>query len=300
MKQGVLMLIVAYGAWGLLPLFWKFLQNIPSGQILAHRILWSFLFVAALIMLTARWQEVKAVLRNAKSVMALVVSSLLISSNWFIYIWAVNHDHVIDTSLGYYINPLISVALGMVVLRERLTVWQILSLSLAAVGVAVLTIEYGKFPWIGLSLALTFAFYGLAKKTVSVEPLVGLTLETFMAMPFALVYILILESSGTGVIGRASFAEWIGLICSGVVTALPLLWFARGAKQVAMSTIGFLQYLSPTFTLLLGVFVFNESFSTVHLISFSLIWCGLLVYTLSFTGLLRTKQKNAASVKKSF
>ncbi|MGO0058902.1 EamA family transporter RarD [Brevibacillus fluminis] len=294
-KQGIGLLIACYSAWGLLPLYWKFLANIPSDQILAHRIFWSFLFVTVLIFAQGRWPEIKAVFRSKKNILALFLCSLFISSNWYIYIWAVNHGHIVETSLGYYINPLLSVALGIIVLRERLTFWQVVSFSLAAIGVTVLTVEYGKFPWIGLSLATTFAVYGLAKKLVKVDSLTGLTMETFMAMPFALAYILYVEINGTGLVGNISWLEFFVLLCSGVVTALPLLWFARGAKAVAMSTVGFFQYLSPTIQLFLGIFVYHETFSYVHAISFSFIWLGLLLYTLSFTGLLGSKRKTVAA-----
>lgn len=292
-KQGAGLLIASYAAWGLLPLYWKFLSNIPSDQILAHRIFWSFFFVTILIFAGRHWSEIKTVFHSKKNILAIFLCSLIISGNWYIYIWAVNHDHIVESSLGYYINPLISVALGVIVLRERLSFWQIVSFTMAAIGVSVLTVEYGKFPWVGLSLALTFAVYGLAKKLVKVDSLTGLTLETFMAMPFALAYIFYVENNGTGLTGSISLIEFIALLCSGVVTALPLLWFARGAKAVPMSTVGFLQYLSPTIQLFIGIFVFHETFSYIHAISFSFIWLGLLLYTFSFTGLLGAKRKKS-------
>lgn len=291
MRAGVIYTIAAFVAWGLLPLYWKYLESVPSDEILAHRIFWSFLFVAMILLMKGRWKSIKSVLVNKKSLLCVLLCSLLISANWFIYIWAVTRGHVIEASMGYYINPLLSVAFGMVVLRERLTSMQNISLVLAIIGVAVLTIQYGKVPWIALSLAMTFALYGLAKKLVNVDALTGLALETVMVTPFALAYLLSLEIKGTGAIGTSTGMVLLLLICSGVATALPLLWFARGAKMVTLSMIGFFQYLAPSISLLLGVFVFKESFTMVHFISFTFIWCGLLLYSLSYTKPFRPKPK---------
>jgi chloramphenicol-sensitive protein RarD len=291
MKAGIGYAILAYVTWGVLPLYWKLMESISSIEILAQRIFWSFIFVAVLLTILRRWSNVKSVLTHKKTMLSALFCSFLISGNWFIYIWAVNHGHVIEASLGYYINPLISILLGIVVLRERLAFWQVVSLVLAAVGVFILTVEYGKIPWIAFSLALSFAFYGLAKKQqANVDALTGLTLETVLSAPFAFVYLLMLEANGTGGFGTSSWGILLLFIGSGVVTAMPLLWFARSTKMVPLSTIGFIQYLAPTISLLLGIIVFKESFTLVHAISFAFIWCSLVLYSLSYMPFMQDLQ----------
>jgi chloramphenicol-sensitive protein RarD len=286
-KSGIGYAIIAYVAWGLLPLYWKCLQQIAAFEILAHRIFWSFIFVVILLLLSRRWGEFKAALYSRKTVVSGLLSSLLISGNWFIYIWAVNNGHVIEASLGYYINPLFSVALGVLVLREKLTSWQTAALVLAGIGVAILTVQYGTFPWIAVSLAVTFGVYGLAKKKAQTEALVGLALETVFMAPLALVYLVMLEAKDAGAFGSASVLEHVLLMGTGVATALPLLWFAKGARAVPLSTMGFIQYVSPTITLLIGVFVFGEAFMPAHMLSFAFIWGALLLYSLSYTSIGR-------------
>lgn len=284
-KVGIAYAVLAYAAWGMLPLYWKYLERVPAFEILAHRIFWSFLFVLALLLLYRRGTLFKEALCNMRIALPAFLASLLISANWFIYIWAVNNGHVIESSLGYYINPLLSVGLGVLVLKERLTRWQIVALSLAGVGVLILTLQYGKVPWIAFSLAVTFGLYGLVKKQAQTEAMVGLALETFFVAPLALIYIVFLEAKGAGAIGFVSAAEMGLLLGAGVVTAFPLLWFAKGARTVPLSMLGFIQYLSPTITLAIGVFVFKEAFTAVHTISFAFIWCALLLYSLSYTNL---------------
>ncbi|ERI04397.1 EamA family transporter RarD [Aneurinibacillus aneurinilyticus] len=286
--------IIAYIAWGLLPLYWKYLDRVSAFEILAHRIFWSFLFVAFLLMLYRRWEPFKKALLNRKIALAAFLSSVLISANWFIYIWGVNNGHVIEASLGYYINPLLSVALGVVVLKERLSRWQTMALMIASIGVIILTVQYGKIPWISFALAITFGFYGLAKKKAQTEALVGLALETVFMAPLALGYIVFTEASGVGVIGLVSLPEMALLIGTGVVTALPLLWFAKGARSVPLSTMGFIQYMAPTISLILGIFVFKEVFTSTHMISFAFIWCALLLYSLSYTSIAHTSRYGKA------
>ncbi|WP_082130127.1 EamA family transporter RarD [Aneurinibacillus tyrosinisolvens] len=295
-KAGIWYVFVTYVVWGLLPLYWHLLKDVPSGQILAHRIFWSFIFVAILLFFYKRWGQLKEAAASRTNRLSILACSLLISANWFIYIWAVNNNHVIETSMGYYINPLFSVALGLIVLKERLSRVQIFSLVLAAIGVAIMVIQFGKMPWIALSLAVTFGFYGLAKKMLKVDAMVGLALETIFVMPVALFYLASLETSGTGAFGQSSLGAMLLMIGSGVATALPLLWFAEGAKRVPLSTMGFIQYVSPTITLTLGVFIFKEAFTATHAVSFGFIWCGLLLYSLSYTKFMHGLQ--AKSPKK--
>ncbi|AMA73292.1 MULTISPECIES: EamA family transporter RarD [Aneurinibacillus] len=283
---GVAYIVIAYVVWGLLPLYWKYLDDIPAFEILAHRIFWSFVFVVFLLFFYRRWNVFATAFKNRNNLLFAFFSSVLISANWFVYIWGVNNGHVVEASLGYYINPLLNVVLGVLVLRERLTGWQITALALASVGVAILTVQHGRIPWIAVALATTFALYGLVKKKAQTEALVGLVLETAFMAPLALMYILLLETRGSGALGYGSSLTLLMLVGTGVVTALPLLWFAKGARVVPLSTIGFIQYVSPTISLLIGVFVFKEAFTFVHLVSFSLIWSALLLYSLSYTNVL--------------
>lgn len=280
-KNGVLYAFAAYTAWGLLPVYWKALQSVPSREILAHRILWSFIFVALLLLFKKQWGSAKIVLRDKSKLIGLVLSSLLITSNWYIYIWAVNNNKVVEASLGYYINPLLTVLLGIIVLRERMDKWQIISLLLAAAGVVILTLEYGKIPWISLSLATTFALYGLAKRLVQVDSSLGLVLETAVVVPIALIYLSRVQASGAGVIGNSGSLTLLLLLGTGIVTAIPLLWFAQAAKMVPFSTIGFIQYVSPSLSLVLGVFLYHEEFTSAHALSFGVIWIALAVYSVS-------------------
>lgn len=284
--SGIWYAIMAYACWGFLPLYWKALQTITSGEILAHRILWSFVFVALIIFLTRKWDQVKVVVKQPLTRLSVLVSGFLISANWFVYIWAVNHNYVIEASLGYYINPLLSVFLGMIVLKEKLHFWHLISISLAVIGVFIMTYEFGKIPWIAFILALTFAFYGLAKKMTKVDSMVSLGLETTIVAPLAIAYISLLQFEGTGALGSISWQDTLLLVGSGIITALPLLWFAQAAKKISLTTIGFIQYLSPSISLLLGVFIFKEPFTTTHLISFLFIWSAILLYSVTSARLM--------------
>ena len=288
---GVIYGLVAYTAWGFLPLYWKLLNVIPSTQILAHRIVWSFFFILALLFYQGKGLVLKETIMDRKAMVRIAISSIIITINWGMYIWAVNSGHVIEASMGYYINPLIVVLLGLLVLKEKLNTWQIVSLSFAALGVIIMTVQYGKIPWVALILALSFALYGLAKKIIKVGSLVSLTLETMIIMPFALGFILFKQGQGTGAIGTISVNTTILLLLSGVATATPLLWFAKGARRIPLSTMGFLQYISPTISLILGILVFKETFTSVHLISFGFIWLGLIVYSLSQIGMLKNNKE---------
>lgn len=292
---GVWYTIAAYGAWGILPLYWKALQAVPASQILANRVIWSFVFVGVLLTLTRRWADFKQIFSNRKNMLSLTLGSLLISANWFTYIWAVNTDQVIATSLGYYINPLVTVLLGLLVLRERLDRWQIVSLLLATAGVAIVAFRYGEIPWVSLALALTFGLYGLVKKLVKVDATLSLGMETVIVTPLALAYLLFCQINGSSAVGHVAYSKLLLLVLSGVITALPLLWFAEGAKRIPLSTVGFIQYLSPTIGLLLGVFLFKEPFTETDAISFGFIWAALALYTLSRLNFRRHPAPNLES-----
>lgn len=282
---GVIYALSAYVLWGILPLYWKLLQHIGAEEILSYRIVTSFLFMIALLLIQKSWSTFlhtcQWLWREKKRAAAFITAALLISMNWFIYIWAVNHDHMVEASLGYYMNPLLNVLLGVIVLKERLYKWQVVSFILAAFGVVLMTIEYGKFPWIALSLACSFALYSLVKKVIKVDATIGLTVETMLVTPFALAWIV------------HSFSEWSGpsfslmtmllLVGAGPATALPLLYFSKGAQHISLTLLGFLQYISPTLSLLLGVFLFHEPFTNAHMYAFSCIWTALLLFSLSST-----------------
>ncbi len=284
-KMGVVYAAFSYLLWGLLPIYWKLLEGIGADEILASRIVWSFLFMFAILLITKKWKgfldTLSSLLKNKKQMMFLTAASLLVSCNWFIYIWAVNHNRIIEASMGYYINPLVSVILGMVVLKEKLSTMQYVSFSFAFIGVVILTFSYGMLPWISLSLAITFGFYGLAKKMIKVDSSIGLTLETMVVTPIAFIYILYLFSQGTNTFLTVSLKTDVLLILSGAATAVPLLYFAKGAQRIPLSMLGYIQYLAPTISLLLGVFVYGEHFSKAHFVAFLFIWFALAIYSLS-------------------
>lgn len=271
--------VLAYAMWGILPLYWKLYEDVGAGEILAHRIIWSVVFVAVLIAFSRRWGMLKQGLPDARSKWAVLMSSLLISLNWLIYIWAVNSGHILQASLGYYINPLVNVFVGVFLLGERLSKLQWTAIALAGVGVLIITVSYGEFPWVALTLALSFAVYGYTKKKVKVDPTVGLALETVIVLPFALVYLIGFEQGGQALHVLSGW-KLVGLALSGVATALPLLFFAEGVKRLPFTVMGFVQYMSPTISLLIGVLVFGEDFSTVEIVSFGLIWSALVLYSL--------------------
>jgi chloramphenicol-sensitive protein RarD len=278
--------ILAFTVWGVLPLYWKLLNMIPSIEILAHRILWSFVFMVPILFVSGRWKDLVNVLANGRNLVLVFLSGFLISLNWFTYIWAVNSNHVIEASMGYYINPLVVVFLGMTVLKEKLGKWQVVAIILAATGVLIMTVRYGRVPWVALALACSFALYGLAKKLIPVDAVTGLTLETFIVMPLALLFIISREIKGIGALGTVPFLTIVILMGSGIATTTPLLWFAKGAKKIKLSMLGFLQYIAPTISLFLGIFVFKEYFSIAHFVSFGFIWAGLTVFTLANLGVL--------------
>ena len=284
---GVLYAAAAFIAWGLLPAYWKLLQGMPALEILSHRVVWSFVFVTIALSLKRQWGDLLRVVSTPKLVGALVFSTLLITINWFLYIWAVTHNHILDTSFGYYINPLFSVLLGVVVMRERLNRLQWAAVGIAALGVAVMTWHYGRLPWIALTLSVTFGLYGLCKKMTPVDSMIGLGIETGLLMPWLLGYILFRQMHGVGAFGTIAPSITALLIFAGIVTFLPLYWFAQAAKFIPLSHVGFMQYFSPTIALILGVFVYQESFSRAHLLGFSCIWCALLLYSLSHSPALQ-------------
>lgn len=280
MNRGVLAAVVAYGLWGFLPIYWKALQTVPPFEIMSHRTVWSLVFVLLLLALRRQWGWIQKVRQRPRILVTFLASTCLLGLNWFTYIWAVNSGHVVDSSLGYFINPLISVLLGVAFLRERLRLWQGVAIALAAAGVLYLTLGYGSFPWIALVLAMSFGFYGLLRKTAPLGSLEGLGLETALLSVPTLAYLLSLEVAGTASFGHAGLSTSVLLALSGVVTAFPLLMFGYAARHVTLATVGILQYVAPTLQFLLGIFLYGEPFSQTRLIGFAAIWLALLVYSL--------------------
>jgi len=269
----------AFLIWGLSPIYWKVLRNIPAFEIIMHRVIWSFLFLIIILVFQRHLNELIAALKNRRTFLILFPTTILLGFNWFIYIWAVNNEHILQASLGYFINPLINVLLGMVFLRERLRPLQAVSLVLAGIGVLYLTFHYGEFPWIALSLAFAFGFYGLIRKVAPVSSLVGLSVEMlFLALP-ALAYIVFLDNKGTGALFRISIKIDLFLMGAAFLTALPLLLFTLGARRLNLSTVGFLQYIAPSCMFLLGVFLYNEPLLNAQILAFVLIWTAIFIYS---------------------
>lgn len=286
-RVGMAAALAAYTMWGFLPHYWKLIQVVPAFEILAHRFVWSFVFLVGLMLasrkIPAFLEEVRGLLRQPARAAGVVVTAMLITVNWGTYIWAVNAAHVVECSLGYYINPLVCVLLGILVLKEKLSFWQTLSLVLAAAGVLVLTVNFGAFPWIALTLAFSFGLYGLIKKMVRLGSVTGITLETLLISPLMLVYLGSAHGSGVGAFGNVAPAVTGMLLGAGVVTATPLVLFARAANRLPLSAVGFLQYISPTLMLILGVFLYHEPFTRTHWLAFILIWIALTVYSCAHT-----------------
>jgi len=279
--KGTISAITAFFLWGAFPIYWKALQHISSTQILAHRVVWSLVFVLVLLSIQRRWNEVKSVISFYRNVSIFLVTSFLLGGNWLIYIWAVNSNQIVEASLGYFINPLVNVCLGMVFLRERLYRSQFISVAIAFVGVLFLTLQYGRLPWIAFSLAITFGTYGLLRKTAKAGSMVGLLFDTGFLAPIFLLYLLFLAAHGSGAFVSTNLKTDVLLIGAGVVTAVPLLLFAYGARRIQYSTVGFLQYIAPTGQLLVGVFLYREQFTRAHAIAFGLVWVALFLYSTS-------------------
>jgi chloramphenicol-sensitive protein RarD len=276
-KKGVASAIGAYVLWGFLPVYWKTLQAVPALQILGHRMGWSFLFLAALVALRREGPALKTS-ATRRILLLYAAAACLLAINWGTYIWAVNAKRIVETSLGYYINPLVTVLLGVFFLRERLRPVQWLAVGSAGLGVAYLTWQYGTLPWVALVLAFSFGCYGLAKKIAPLGALHGLTIETAILLGPALGYLLLVERKGTGAFGHGEWEISLLLSLTGIVTALPLLLFAHAARRVSLATIGILQYISPTCGLLVGVCLYHEPFPRARFLGFAVIWLALLIY----------------------
>ena len=278
MKKGLLSAVAAYFLWGIFPIYFKALQVVPPTQILGQRIVWSFVFVMAVLLVKHEFKAWLAVL-NRRVVLIYCLAALLLSVNWLLYVWSVNSGYVIEASLGYFINPLVSVLLGVIFLREKLRPLQWIPVAIAAAGVLYLAVTYGSLPWIALTLAFSFGFYGLVKKIAPLDSLYGLSLETAILFVPALGFLLFSEVQGSGAFGHAGGWVTTLLALAGVISAVPLLLFASGVRSAPLSTVGLIQYISPTLQFLLGIFVFGESFSPTRLVGFILVWVALILFT---------------------
>ncbi len=289
-RAGVLYGVAAYTWWGVVALYFKALAHVDAFEVLAHRVAGAAVLLGLLMRFHGKWGTALKALRHRPTLITLIATTGLIAVNWFVFIWSVGHGHLMEASLGYFINPLVNVLLGYVVLHERLRPWQWVSVALAASGVTYLTLSMGELPVIALVLAFSFGMYGLLRKTVGVDALTGLTFETTLLWPLAVGYLIFLGIRGELAFEHISWQTDALLSVGGVVTAAPLLWFANAARRLKLSTLGFLQYIAPSMQFLLAVLVFGEPFKRAHAMSFSLIWLGLLAF--SAESLLVTRQRS--------
>lgn len=292
-RSGALMGALAYVLWGLFPIYWKLLDGVPAFEILAHRIVWSLFFVMALLLVAGGWRQALGHLRDPKRRRTMLLSTTLIATNWGIFIWAVGAGRITDASLGYYINPLLNVAIGHLLLGERLRPLQAVSVALAAFGVVWLTVSKGELPWVSLVLATTFCLYGLVRKRAPVSAVEGLVIETGLTMPLALLYLLLLDPPLGHLVG-ADMLTMVLLLGSGVVTAIPLLAFAGAARRLRFTTLGMLQYLAPTLQLGCAVLFYGEPFGRAETITFGFIWSAVALYLVD--ALRQERERRAAPV----
>jgi len=278
-RSGLIAAIAAFGTWGIIPGYWKLFITISASEILAHRFVWTTGFLVGLLSWQRRWPELFAAIRSRRALLYCLASGLAISVNWFCFIWAVNIGRVLETSLGYFMTPLMNVLFGSTFLREKLTRLQFISVLLALAGVLNLTFGYGRLPWLALSLCVSFGLYGLLRKKSGVRPITGLFLETTLLTPVAAAYLVYLQRGGSAALNSANWSMVLLLISTGLVTSLPLVWFGHAARKLRLTTLGFLQYLAPTCSFFLGVFFFHEPFTRAHLITFSFIWIACAMFT---------------------
>lgn len=295
-QKGLIATIGAYLIWGVVPLYWKQMSTISSDEIITSRIIWAFILTALLVVILGQGkklvEDVHTLWQDKRSFWSLVAASYLVSGNWYIFIWAVNHNHIVQTSLGYYINPLLSVLLGVIILKEKLSKAQLIACAIAAAGVLSLVLIDGHFPFVALGLSVTFGTYGLLKKRIKLNAIRGLVIETFFTLPVAVVYYVFLFVNKKTVLLEFDMVTFLFLIGTGVVTAIPLILFAYGAQKIPMYLVGFFQYITPTMTLILGVVVYHEKFGGIELIAFSFIWLAILIF--SYATIKETKKRNMA------
>jgi chloramphenicol-sensitive protein RarD len=291
-RQGVLFAIAAYTMWGIAPIYFKLLATVPALEILSHRIIWSFILVFALVLLTKRLARLQPLLRHGPTMLKLALATLLLAGNWFLFIWAVNAERILDASLGYFINPLLNVAIGMAFFSERMRPMQWLAIALAATAVMVQMISFGEVPWIALVLASSFAIYGAIRKRLPVDSISGLWLETLILLPIVLVYMLFFANSATTDMSHNNWSLNLLLIAAGVVTTVPLLCFTAAAQRIRYSTLGFFQYIGPSLMFVLAVWLYNEPLAFDKLVTFAIIWAALALYSID-TIIFQSRSKRA-------
>lgn len=278
MRKGIWYAIGAYVIWGFFPIYWKWLEQVPAPQLLGHRIVWSFPFLIFIVLLQRQRKAFRAAISAPRILLIYSIAAILLAINWLTYVWAVNAGFIVETSLGYFINPLLSMVLGVVILRERLRLWQWVTVGLAAAGVLYLTFSYGSLPWIGLILAFSFGLYGFVQKTAPLGSLHSVTLETGILFLPAVGYLLYTETTGQGAFLHAGAISSILMVGAGVATAVPLLMFAAATQRITLSLVGVLQYIAPTMYFLIGVLVYGEPLTMERLIGFAIIWLALIIY----------------------
>ncbi len=280
-KKGIIYAILAFVFWGLVPIYFKLVKSVSPAEILIHRIVWSVVFLSILVVATKQVSILKSILRDKQKIKILFLTSILVSSNWLIFIWAVTNDKITEASLGYYINPIVNVVLGIIFFKEKPTKFQSIAIVFALLAILNEILVFGSIPLVSISLALTFGFYGMFRKKISLPSVAGLYIETIIVLPFALVYFAyMVYTSQNSFVFPLNYISWL-LVCAGLITVIPLLWFNAAATRISLTKLGFLQYIGPTIAFLLGIFVYNEPFDMKKLITFFLIWIGLVFFTLS-------------------
>jgi chloramphenicol-sensitive protein RarD len=293
-RAGLIYGLFAYGLWGVLPIYFKLLANVSAIDIVAHRIVWSLVFLAALLAATRGWSQVRAGLKDRRTVVLLLSSATLIAINWVLYVYAVTSGHILAGSLGYYLNPLMNILLGRFILKERLTLLQWAAVAIAAAGVSVLAAGAGTTLWISLTLCVTFATYGLLRKVVAVDAIAGLSIETAVLLPLAIAWLAFGFADGRPVLGTTSGEAWL-LVAAGVISTTPLLLFTAAARRLRYSTLGILQFTAPTLQFLIAVALYGEEFTSAHAIAFAAIWTALTLYVTSLVRDLRAQRRAAAA-----
>lgn len=279
-RQGIFFALAAYFIWGIAPAYFKLIQQVPADEILTHRVIWSFFFMLGLVSLGRNWPQVRAACKNRKRLLLLAVTALLVGGNWLLFIWAVNNHHMLEASLGYFINPLVNVLLGMLFLGERFRRMQWVAVALAFTGVLVQLWQFGSLPIIGLGLAFSFAFYGLLRKKIAIDAQTGMLIETLWLLPVAAIYLFLIADSPTSHLSANPWSLNLLLVAAGVVTTVPLLFFTAAATRLRLSTLGFFQYLGPTLMFLLAVTFYGETIGQDKLVTFGFIWAALVLFLL--------------------
>lgn len=298
-SKGILYGVTAYVLWGILPIYWKLIQDFQPLEIIIHRVIWSFFTLTIVLLISRNWklykEQIIILKNNKKKILYLTIAAFLITENWLLYIWAVNNDNIIEASLGYYINPLVSILLGVIFLKEKLNPLQIISIAIASIGVIYLTTHYGKIPYISLILAVSFAVYGLCKKLVNIDAMFSLFLETLIVFPIALLLFGNLLYNDNSDFAHSSVTTIILILLTGIVTVIPLLYFGKAAQVVPLSTLGFIQFINPTLSMILGIFLYGEVFTSTDFISFSFIWVACILFAISQSKFVKNIENKLSS-----